>query len=71
MHDGAMSMSANETKGDDEKQELLNSALLFLRSYRSVLYESRSGAASDKEQHALALTKLIGRIEHALRSRRE
>jgi hypothetical protein len=42
---------------------LLVEALPYLKAYRALLLESRGGAASDKEQHALRLTKAIERIE--------
>jgi hypothetical protein len=51
----------------DAAARLLAEALPYLQSYRAQLLESRSGAASDKEQRALGLTKLIDRVEEAIR----
>ena len=51
---------------DAEPRRLLDDALGHLRRYRSLLLESRSGAASEKEQQALALHKLIRDIERSL-----
>jgi len=45
---------------------LLAEALPYLRAYRASLLESRGGAASEKEQMALRLTKLIDRAAAAL-----
>jgi hypothetical protein len=42
---------------------LLVEALPYLKAYRALLLESRGGAASDKEQHALRLTRAIESIE--------
>ncbi len=49
-----------------EEPSLLERALAHLRRYRASLLESRSGAASDKEQEALAVQKLIREIEQRL-----
>jgi hypothetical protein len=42
---------------------LLAEALGYLKSYRTMLLESRGGAASGKEQYALGLSRLIERAE--------
>ena len=55
-----------ETERRDESHALLTEALPMLRQYRALLLESRSGAASEKEQQALRLSKLIRHIEAAL-----
>ena len=47
-------------------RRLLEGALEHLRSFRAALLESRSGAASQKEQQALAVQKLIREIEQTL-----
>ena len=51
---------------DDGTRRLLESALGHLRRYRSLLLESRSGAASAKEQEALAVGQVVAAIEQAL-----
>ena len=52
----------------DDPGPLIEAALIHLRRYRALLLESRSGAASDKEQEALAVQHLIRRIEAAVAS---
>ena len=51
---------------DDQSRELLERTLTHLRRYRRSLLESRSGAASEKEQEALAVQNLVHEIEQAL-----
>ena len=50
----------------DQSRALLDAALTHLRRYRSLLLESRSGAASEKEQEALAVQHVIRQIEAAV-----
>jgi hypothetical protein len=45
---------------------LLAEAVGHLKSYLTMLLESRGGAASAKEQYALGLSRLIERAEAAL-----
>ena len=52
----------------DHSGPLLEAALIHLRRYRALLLESRSGAASEKEQEALAVQHLIRQIEGAVAS---
>ena len=52
----------------DQSRPLLDAALTHLRRYRTLLLESRSGAASEKEQEALAVQHVIRRLEAALAS---
>ncbi len=50
----------------DDARALLRAALPHLRAYRATLLESRSGAATDQEQQAFALSRLIAEIEDAV-----
>ena len=58
-------MSTESTR-EPAAGELLEAALRHLRHYRSLLLESRGGAASEAEQQALAVGKLIRDIERTL-----
>ena len=49
-----------------DPHSLLRAALPHLRAYRATLLESRSGAATDQEQLAFALSQLIAQIEDAV-----
>jgi hypothetical protein len=51
---------------ENERDQLLAQAVGYLKSYRAMLLESRGGAASGKEQYALALSRLIERLDAAL-----
>lgn len=51
---------------EEGTRRILEDALEHLRRYRSLLLESRSGAASAKEQEALAVGQVVAAIEQAL-----
>lgn len=51
---------------DDGTRRMLEEARDHLRRYRGLLLESRSGAASEKEQEALAVGRLVAAIEQVL-----
>lgn len=53
---------------DDGTRRLLEDALGHLQRYRGLLLESRSGAASGREQEALAVGRLAAAIEQVLTS---
>jgi hypothetical protein len=64
--DVADAVAVRADSGDTDPRRLLAEAIAYLKSYRTMLLESRSGAASDNEQYALGLSFLIERAEAAL-----